>query len=107
MMPIRGDIHVAVEYGQDPETMTLRDVVEWYKKVVAASKRLGTATSMEVKHVDQAWGHLMQKIAEREGVPQGFLAYLLTELARTEMRVLEESVGALRTIAEETGITDA
>lgn len=101
--PVRGDIHVAVDYQRpDPENMTLREVCEYYKRVVAVSSRVGTPTGLEVKHIDQAWNHLIKLIAEREGVPQGWLAYLLGELARSETRALELSNQTLKQIGDET-----
>jgi hypothetical protein len=89
-MPIRGDIHVAVDYKTtEPENMTLREIVEYYKHVVHVAQALGTATSLELKHIQQAWDYLVGLVATREGVPSGFLTYLLSELARSEMRALE------------------
>ena len=90
-MPIRGDVHVSVAYEKEPGEMTLRDCAEWYKKNVRVFDRLGTATSMETKHITQAWTHLMGQVAKREAVPSGFLAYLVQELARSEMRAAEEA----------------
>jgi hypothetical protein len=77
--------------------MTLRQLVEYYKRVVRISAALGTPTDLEVKHITQAWIELCKMIAKREGVPAGFVNYFGTELARSEMRVLE--------LAEE--VTDA
>ena len=73
MQPIRGDVHVAIEYGKEANLFTLREVVEWFKKVVAMTGRLGTPTEMEVRHIDKAWAVLIAEVAEREGVPSGFL----------------------------------
>ena len=94
MMPIRGDVHVAIEYDGEPGEMTLRQCAEWYKRNVRVFDKLGTATKMETTHITQAWTHLMEQVAKREEVPSGFLAYLVQELARSEMRALEEAEAA-------------
>ena len=94
MQAIRGDIHVAVDYGAEPEEMTLREAVEYYKKVIRVSAELGTLTGLELKHVDQAWGFLVGKLAGREGIPSGWLTYLLGELARSETRSAELALEA-------------
>lgn len=95
MQPIRGDIHVAAELPEDPSTMTLRDAVEWHKNCVRTADRLGTATVMELRHIEQSWLHLMGVLSKREKVPQGWLGYLIGELARTEMRAAEAAGEAL------------
>lgn len=89
MQPIRQDVHVAIEYDVDPEEATLRDVIEWYKKVVRIAEALGTATALEIKHIDQAWVAYCSAVAEREGIPTGALMAFTQELARAEARALE------------------
>lgn len=94
--PIRGSYFVAVELDGKPEDYTLREAVEYYKKLVSAGAALGTPTEAEARYVDQAWGNLVAVIAEREGVPQGWLTYLISELARTETSaadLAEEELG--------------
>lgn len=87
--PIRGDIHVAVEYDTDPEKATLRDLIEWYKKVVRVADMLGTTRPMEIKYIDQAWIHYCSEVAKTQAVPTGALMVFTQELARAEMRALE------------------
>lgn len=89
MQAIRGDIHVAVEYPKDPDQMTLRNAVEYYKRVIVVSNSVGTLANTELQHINQTWNFLMKRMAEREGIPQGWLSYLVGELARSETRAKE------------------
>ena len=90
MIPIRGDVHVAVDHEhKDPQAMTLRQCVEYYKKIVRVGTAMGTITNMEDKHINQAWGYLVGVVATRESVPSGWLMMMLAELARSEMRALD------------------
>lgn len=91
MQPIRGDIHVAVDYPKPVEEMTLRDAVDWFKLVKTTMDNLeatlGRITVMEHKYVGQRWGHLVDQIAKREEIPVGSIAWILSEVANSEMRL--------------------
>ncbi len=90
--PIRQSIFVLTEFSKEPEDMTIRDAIEWFKR--AARAPVGDLSGMEVKELDSTWGHLSNTIAKREGIPSGSLSYFMGELAQTEMRLSE-------TVAEE------
>lgn len=83
--PIRPIVHTVTGLFE-PEEWTLREVVEWYKKVVRATKSLGTLTKLELKQVDTSWTELTNVIARRERIPSGWLAYMCGELAKSEMQ---------------------
>ena len=85
MRPIRGEYFSAVEFDKTAEEMTLRDLVEYYKKIVKVGIASGTPTEAEVRYVDQAWSARVQEYADKEGVPTGWIMYMVSELARTEM----------------------
>lgn len=94
MQPIRGDIHVAVDF-EDAEKFTLREAIEWWKSVVQAGRSLGTVNTMETKYMNERWAHLVGVIATREGVPAGALSYFLGELATAETTAIELAQGAM------------
>lgn len=91
MRPIRGDIHVAVDYPKEVEDMTLRDAVDWFKAVEDTMARLeqshGPITAMEHRYISQRWGHLMNEIAKREMLPVGNVSWMLSEIAGAERRM--------------------
>jgi len=67
--------------------MSLREAVEWYKRVARAD--IGTPTGTEVEYLNKRWGSLITEIATREGVPAGILSYMLNEIATQELKLLE------------------
>lgn len=83
--PIRPEIHSLVDFT-DPEKMTLRDAVEWYKQLLRTD--LGVPTALEVKYMDERWATLCLAISEREKVPAGWISWLLSELAQSEFNLL-------------------
>ena len=85
--PIRQSIFVLAELPEEPEKMTIREAMEWFKR--AAQAPVGELSAMEVKELNAVWGHLSNKIAEREGIPSGSLSYFMGELAQTEMRLTD------------------
>lgn len=84
--PIRPEVFSLTDYTE-PKGMKLREAVEWYKRLLRA--QLGVPTAWEVKFMNERWAALCQELAAREGVPQGYLSYWLSELAMTEVRLLE------------------
>ncbi len=85
--PIRTSIFVLTELEDEPEDMTLRQALEWFKR--AARAQVGQLSAMEFKELNSTWAHLCKGIAKREGVPDGSLSYFLGELAQTELRLTE------------------
>jgi len=88
MQPIRGTVHAVVDF-KDPEKMTLRQGLEWYKNVIRVLREWGTPTAMETRYIDQRWVTLVAAIAEREGVPTGTLSYFLGETANAEVQAAD------------------
>lgn len=87
---IRKTIFVAVDTEKEPGEMTLREVVEWFKKVMVAG---GTeANFAELKYMNERWAEIVSQVAKREGVPVGFLSYMLNELATSEVQLVETAV---------------
>lgn len=78
--------------------VTLRDAVEWYKKVVRGANPLGDLTAMEQKYVNGEWAQVIKELAEVQGVPSGMLSYWLNELSVNEIQLadtaLEEATAA-------------
>ncbi len=95
MRPIRGEYFSAVEFDQAAEDMTLRDLVEYYKKIVKVGRASGTPTESEVRYVDQAFSVRVQEMADKEEVPSGWVMYMVSELARTEMAAAETAEAEL------------
>ena len=87
--PIRPAVHALVDFSGEPETMTMRQAVEWWKSCVRAAEPLGQLTAMEERYMNTRWGVLIQAIATREQLPAGMLSYFLGELAQTEIKLKE------------------
>ena len=86
--PIDPALFVATNF-ENPETYTLRAAVEWYKGLIHLSAALGVPTTLETNLMNDRWGVLCKGIASREGIPAGWVSYMLSELAQTEIRLLE------------------
>lgn len=50
---------------------------------------LGGLSAQEEKQINTSWMHLVNQVAEREGLPAGFLSYMLSTLAQSEMQLAE------------------
>ncbi len=85
--PIRQSIFVLAELPEEPENMTIREAIEWFKR--AAKAPVTELNGMEIKELNGVWGHLCSRLAEREGIPSGSLSYFMGELAQTEMHLAE------------------
>ncbi len=85
--PIRASIFVLTELPEEPEDMTIRQAIEWFKRAVQGVT--GDLSGMERKELDGTWVHLAEKIARREGIPTGSLSYFMGELAQTELRLAD------------------
>lgn len=70
---------------------TFREAVEWYKNVLRKTQELqvGQLRGAEVKAIDTTWAHLSSEIGKREGIPPGFIGYMLGELAQSELKLAE------------------
>ena len=88
--PIRETVHIAAGWDQNKD-YTLREAIEWYKSAMIDLKTLGPLTSMEMAYINKSWVELAFKMADREGVPSGSLAYYLAELANTEINLSEQA----------------
>lgn len=86
--PVRSSIHVLSEYPKEAAEMTLRDCLEWFKKAV---KDLDgeDLRPLEQRYLNERWAHLVDQVANREGVPTGSLSYYLGELAHAEVNLAE------------------
>ena len=84
--PVRGPVHVALDHGfKDPGTMRIRDLVEWYKKIVRVFDTLGTATQMEINQINEAWDYCTRVMATAQTVPHTWLMAVTQDLARSEL----------------------
>lgn len=80
---VRAVVHAALAYDKEPEDMTLRDAVDWYKSVVHAVNNPNFA---EVSYINARWADLCGKMATKQGVPGSYLSYMLNELAVGELQ---------------------
>lgn len=78
-------IYVAVEFPDNVEDLTLRQAIDWWKRVSVAGTSLGTPTAMEVRHMNEQWTLLLETLAKKQGVPLGALSYFLSEIAVAEV----------------------
>lgn len=87
-MPVRGQVHAVMDHGfKDPGSMKLRDLVEWYKKIVTAFDTLGTPTALELREVTQGWDYVVRVVATAQGVPSGWLMVAIQDLVRSELEL--------------------
>ena len=89
--PIRPQIFAVAELPERPKTRALREAIEWYKTVAQVPLE-GPATEMEAKYMNTQWSQFVAEIAEREGVPSGWLSQSLAVLARAEIAVLAAAI---------------
>ncbi len=86
--PVRGIVHVTMDHGfKDPATMKLRDLVEWYKKIVRLADTIGTPTALENKEIAQGYSYTAGVVATAQSVPVNWLMAAVQELARSELLV--------------------
>jgi hypothetical protein len=82
---------------------TLRDAVDWYRKVYAGTEPLGMLTETETQYVNGEWAQVMKELAEEQGVPAGMLSYWLNELAVNEIQLARTALEEA-TVATEYGV---
>lgn len=99
--PIRPRVYALTEFEKEPEQMTLRDCLEWYKGVIRGVE--GIIRGLESKYLNERWAFLVDAVAKREGVPTGSLSYYLAELAQAELDL--QAVGQAE--AEAAGVGEA
>ena len=80
--------------------VTLREAVEWYKRVYRETGPLGNLTGRETAYINEEWAELCKQVAESQGVPAGMLSYWLNELATNEIQ-LERTAQAEGIAAQE------
>lgn len=85
--PIRPAVHTLVDWEGEPATWTLRQAIDWFKKVVRGFEPLGDITQMEKNYVDKRWAVLCTELAKAQGVPAGMLSYFLGETAQAEIKL--------------------
>jgi hypothetical protein len=84
-LPVRTSFHIATDYGdKPPREYTLREALEWYKRVADTVEKGMPVSPLEQRLTDEAWVALVAEIAEREGILPGPLSYFLGELALKE-----------------------
>lgn len=84
--PIRPEIFALCTWGEEEmRTLRIRDVADWYKRVLAAP---GITTDLEASYLDKYYAALVRGVALREGVPEGWLSYSLAQLSQGEARLL-------------------
>lgn len=71
----------------NPEKVSLRGLVEWWKRV--ANSGLGTPTAEEVKYINDRWASLIVDLSAIEDVPVGWLSWCLQELAQSELTLMD------------------
>lgn len=71
--------------------VTLRDAVEWYKRVWLDTRPLGDLMGKELEYINTEWAEVCKQIAESQGVPAGILSYWLDSLASQEIALAKAS----------------
>lgn len=85
--PIRAIVYTVCEPVENP---TLRQLVEWSKRVVEA---VGDDPSpQELKYIQQQWGEMVTDKAAKEQIPAGTLSYMLQEIQVSEQRLVEQAL---------------
>ena len=72
--------------------VTLRDAVEWYKRVYYETQPLGDLMGKELEYINQEWAAVCTELAETQGVPPGHLSYWLNELATGKINLAKAAL---------------
>ena len=81
-LPVRGRILDITKFGRDdPENMTLGEVVTYWMDVNKVIDASGPMTPHDRAFVSEQWMVLIVAVAEKQGVSPGGLAFFLGELA--------------------------
>lgn len=78
--PIRPLWFVATKWDRT-KAYTLRELIEWYKNVLATPEM---PTGREVAYINSEWAALCSHFADQQGVPYGWVSYMVGELAKNE-----------------------
>lgn len=95
MAPIRKAVD---RLTADPEPLTLRGLVEWYKAIGRSD--LLPLTADERQYVDARWSYLVQKLATQERVPVGWLSAAISDLAQYELRLLQTAMNEAAAVGD-------
>ncbi len=77
---------MVMDHGfKDPATMKLRDLVEWYKKIVRVADTIGTPTQLEHKEITQGYAYVANVVATAQGVPANSIMAMVQDVARNEL----------------------
>lgn len=87
--PIRPGIFELTRFDPEPEEMTIRQAVDWFKKVARGGEKFGVLTQLEQNHINGQYGVLCKELAKAQEVPAGMLSYFVGELAQTEMQLFD------------------
>ncbi len=72
MQPIRPIVHSLTDLPAEPEELTLRQLVEWSKRIVREGPEVPTGS--ERKQIDATFFRAAKAIADREGGPVGYIS---------------------------------
>lgn len=86
---VRAIVYTVTDFPKEVQTMTLRDAVEWFKVIGTTVTKPNFA---EIKYMNERWAYLCTELAKREGVPSGYMSYVLNELAVSEMQVASTAI---------------
>jgi hypothetical protein len=91
LTPTRPQVSAIAGLSKPAREYTFREAVEWHKNIVRKWEEigLGEASAAEAKILETSWLHLMEGIAEREGIPTTFLSYMFHTLAESELRMAQ------------------
>lgn len=85
-LPVRGQILSITKFNRDdPENMTLGEVVSYWKDVNRVISTVGGMTVADQAFVAEQWMVLIIAVADKHGVPPGGLSFFLGELAAGEV----------------------
>jgi len=91
-LPIATEIHAALEWGSSTDPETLRQLINWFKKVVNVVPTLRTVpTQIERKYIDERFHALCEPVAKAQGVPVAMAAQFVYQLATAEIAVADDS----------------
>jgi len=90
--PISPKIHAVTAFSQKPEDYTFREATEWWKVVAKIIVDIGPLQQMDVNFINKRWLILTNALAEREGIPETLVSYMLGELALGEIQAAEAAL---------------
>lgn len=82
---IRKQFNIPLPTG---EALSIRAVADWYKEIVQAEKSL-TITAEERDYTNHQYSDMVRTLAIKEGIPVGFLGYMIQELVAWEISLIK------------------